>query len=166
MAWHPGLLGGVLFRRWRGEPAHACIVRWPQTIPAGRESNEIMHVCDWFTTLLKAAGVDPPADRLIDGVDQLEWLTGRDQHSAREGYISWMGPDIYSVKWHDFKLVLVAQKYSSDAPDRLASPHVINPITDPRNASRSPQPARRWTTCPKACSSSTPRVPHRGQGRR
>jgi hypothetical protein len=59
---------------------------------------------------------------VIDGVNQLKWLTGDDQHSAREGYIYWMGPDIYDVKWGDFKLVLVAQKQSADAPGRLR-PH-------------------------------------------
>lgn len=128
----PGYWEGSYFAGGEGNLRTPCIVRWPQTIPAGRESNEIMHVTDWFTTLLKAAGVDPPADRVIDGVDQLDWLTAASEHSAREGYIYWMGPDIYGVKWRDFKLVLVAQKYSSDAPDRLASPHVINLITDPQ----------------------------------
>ena len=183
----PGYWEGSYFAGGEGNLRRPCIVRWPQTIPAGRESNEIMHVTDWFTMLLKAAGVEPPADRVIHGVNQLEWLTGRDQHSAREGYIYWMGPEIYGVKWHDFKLVLVAQKYSSDAPGRLASPHVINLITDPQEREpltlphlhswtathfnrlldefrasvvREPlTPARRWTTCPKAHNTTTPRLP-------
>ena len=33
----------------------------------------------------------PPADRVIDGVDQLDWLTGADESSARDGYLYWMG---------------------------------------------------------------------------
>jgi arylsulfatase A-like enzyme len=50
-----------------------------------------MHVTDWFTTLLRAAGMEVPADRVIDGVDQLAWLKGDQQSSLREGYIfhSW-----------------------------------------------------------------------------
>jgi hypothetical protein len=97
---------------------------------------------------------------VIDGVDQLEWLTGHDQHSARDGYIYWMRPDIYDVKWRDFKLVLVAQKYSADAPARLASPHVINLITDPQSVSpfRICTPGRRRIST--GCStSSVPALP-------
>lgn len=42
-----------------------------------------------------------------------------------------MGPELYGVKWHDFKLELVSQKYSVDAPAKLASPRILNLITDP-----------------------------------
>jgi len=107
-------------------------VRWPGRVAPGQASNEIMHVTDWFTTLLHAAGTTPPADRVIDGVDQLDWLTGRAATSSREGYIYWMGPQIYGVKWRDFKLILIAQKYMTDAAQRLATPRVVNLITDPQ----------------------------------
>ena len=42
-----------------------------------------------------------------------------------------MGPEIYGVKWRDFKLVLVAQKYMNDSAQRLATPRLINLVTDP-----------------------------------
>jgi arylsulfatase len=131
---------------WRGSPGHwegsyfaggegnlrtPCIVRWSKHIDAGGISNDIMHVTDWFTTLLAAAGVPAPADRIIDGIDQLPWLTGQTPRSARDGYLYWMAAELYGVKWHDFKLVLVSQKYLTDAPAKLATPHVINLITDP-----------------------------------
>ena len=90
-----------------------------------------MHVTDWFSTLLGAAGVSPPENRVIDGVDQLAWLTGKRPGSARDGYLYWMGPELYGVKWNDFKMVLVAQRYSSDVPSRLASPRIVNLVTDP-----------------------------------
>lgn len=64
-----------------------------------------MHVTDWFATLLAAAGVEVPAE--IDGVDQLAWLGGQWASSARDGYLYWMGPELYGVKWRNFKLVLV-----------------------------------------------------------
>ena len=91
-----------------------------------------MHVTDWFTTLLSAAGMAAPADREIDGVDQLAWLAGRHASSARDGYLFWMGPELYGVKWHNFKLALVAQKYSTDPPAKLSSPRIINLVTDPQ----------------------------------
>ena len=91
-------------------------------IQAGRTSDEIMHVTDWFTTILHAAGLSEPADRVIDGVNQLGWLTGQTATSQREGYIYWMGPQMYAVKWHNFKLVLVAQKYMQDPAAKLPTP--------------------------------------------
>ena len=128
----PGFWEGSYFAGGEGNLRTPCIVRWPGRISPERSSNQIMHVTDWFTTLLHAAEIDPPADRVIDGKDQLDWLTGRQDDSARDGFIYWMGPEMYGVKWHDFKLVLVAQKYSPDAPQRLATPHIVNLITDPQ----------------------------------
>ena len=108
------------------------MARWPGKIPPGLGSDEIMHVTDWFTTLLRAADVEPPSDRVIDGVDQLDWLTGKRATSARDGYIYWMGPEMYGAKWRNFKLVLVAQKYMTDSPAKLATPRLINLTTDPQ----------------------------------
>jgi arylsulfatase len=95
-------------------------------------SDEIMHITDWFTTILRVAGVDPPADRVIDGVDQLAWLTGEQPSSARDGYIYWMGPEMFGVKWRNFKLVLVEQRLSTDPPAKLSSPRIINLVADPQ----------------------------------
>jgi arylsulfatase A-like enzyme len=107
-------------------------VRWPGRVAENRVSDEIMHVTDWFTTILHAAGLSEPTDRVIDGVNQLEWLAGSQDASAREGYIFWMGPEMYGVKWRNFKLVLVEQKYSNDPVGRLSAPRIINLVTDPQ----------------------------------
>jgi arylsulfatase len=89
-------------------------------------------VTDWLTTLLAAAAVAPPGDRVIDGVDQLGWLAADQESAARDGYVFWNGPELYGVKWRNFKLALVCQWYSSDLVGRLASPHIINLIADPQ----------------------------------
>jgi len=48
-------------------------VRWPARIPAGsRYDSAVAHV-DIFSTALAAAGVAPPRDRVIDGVDVLDY---------------------------------------------------------------------------------------------
>jgi hypothetical protein len=43
---------------------------------------------------------------------------------------------LYGVKWRNFKLALAVQKYLTDPVGKLPSPHIINLIADPRNASR------------------------------
>src|ERR1700722_1658060 len=127
----PGYWEGSYFAGGEGNLRTPCIVRWPGRIQPGRASDEIMHVTDWFTTILHAAGLSEPDDRVIDGVNQLGWLTG-ETASQREGYIYWMGPQMYGVKWRNFKLVLVAQKYMQDAAAQLPTPRVINLATDPQ----------------------------------
>jgi arylsulfatase A-like enzyme len=142
----PGYWEGSYFAGGEGDLRTPCMIRWPGHVPAARSSNEIMHVTDWFTTLLRAAEVSPPTDRVIDGIDQLDWLTGRHDASAREGFVFWMGPEMYGAKWRDFKLVLVIQKYLTDPALRLATPHLINLITDPQEREPVPLPhLHTWT---------------------
>jgi len=128
----PGYWEGSYFAGGEGNLRTPCIARWPGRILEGRASDDIMHITDWFTTLLRAAEVEPPKDRVIDGVDQLDWLTGKNPTSAREGYIYWMGQEMYGAKWRNFKLVLVAQRYLTDVPAKLATPRLINLTIDPQ----------------------------------
>ncbi|XP_052651241.1 N-acetylgalactosamine-6-sulfatase isoform X1 [Harpia harpyja] len=50
------------------EPA---IAWWPGHIPAGGVSHQLGSVMDLFTTSLSLAGLQPPSDRQIDGIDLL-----------------------------------------------------------------------------------------------
>jgi arylsulfatase A-like enzyme len=95
-------------------------------------SNEIMHVTDWFTTLLAMTGLDAPGDRVIDGKDQTAFLSGEQEASNRDGFIYWNGEQIYGVKWQNFKLALVEQKYMTDPVLPLSFPHIVNLMTDPK----------------------------------
>lgn len=133
LSWRgsPGYWSGSYFAGGEGNLRTPCIARWPGRIPGGVVSNDIMHITDWFTTLLSAAGADVPADRVIDGVNQLDWLTGERDTSNREGYLYWMGPQLYGVKWHDFKGVFVEQRHMFDAAQTLPTHRIINLITDP-----------------------------------
>jgi arylsulfatase len=65
-------------------------------------------------------------------VTRLDWLTAAADHSARDGYLYWMGSELYGVKWRNFKLVLVAQRYMQDPASKLPTPRLINLITDPQ----------------------------------
>uniref|UniRef100_A0A8D1VDS5 N-acetylgalactosamine-6-sulfatase n=1 Tax=Sus scrofa TaxID=9823 RepID=A0A8D1VDS5_PIG len=57
------------------EPA---IAWWPGHIPAGQVSHQLGSVMDLFTTSLSLAGLEPPSDRAIDGLDLLPaMLQGR-----------------------------------------------------------------------------------------
>jgi arylsulfatase A-like enzyme len=127
-----GFWDGSYFTGMEGSLRTPCIVRWPGHVPAGRQSNEIVHVTDWFTTLLSMAGLQTPADRVIDGMDQSAYLYGQQEKSNREGFPYWVGPRLYGIKWQDFKLVLVKQKYFTDPALPLGFPHIVNLLVDPK----------------------------------
>jgi len=128
----PGYWEGSYFAGGEGNLRTPCIARWPGRIVPGEVSNDIMHITDWFPTILHAVGSEMPTDREIDGVDQLDWLRGRHPSSRRDGYLYWMGPELYGVKWRNFKLALVVQTYSTDPVGKLSSPRIINLTTDPQ----------------------------------
>jgi arylsulfatase len=132
---HRGTAGfweGSLFTGMEGSLRTPCLVRWPGHVAAGRQSNEIMHVTDWFTTLLTMAGIAVPADREIDGVDQSAFLAGAQEHSNRDGFIYWNGPRMYGVKWQHFKFPMIGQQYMFDPALELPTPRIINLLTDPK----------------------------------
>jgi arylsulfatase A-like enzyme len=91
-----------------------------------------VHITDWFTTLLTMAGLPVPDDRVIDGRDQSPFLSGEQEKSNRDGFLYWNGEKLYGVKWQNFKLVLVEQKYFTDPALPLGFPHIVNLVTDPK----------------------------------
>jgi arylsulfatase len=127
-----GYFEGSYFTGMEGSLRTPAIVVYPGRVPAGQRSNEIVHITDMFTTLLRWAGLAVPQDRVIDGIDQRAFFEGKQQASSREGFPYWLGPELYGVKWRNFKLVLVMQKTLTDPALPLPNPHLINLDTDPK----------------------------------
>ena len=127
-----GFFDGSYFTGMEGSLRTPAMVRYPQYVPAGKTSNEIIHVTDMFTTLVRWAGLEIPKGRLIDGVDQRAFFEGKQSHSNRDGFPYWMGDTLYGVKWQNFKMVLVQQKTLTDPALTLHNPHLINLDTDPK----------------------------------
>jgi arylsulfatase A-like enzyme len=89
-----------------------CLIRWPGKVPAGRISNELVHLVDTFTTLLLAAGANVPADRQIDGIDMHEFLLGASQESRRDAVLCMQGNRLQAVKWRQWKAHLFQQDHA------------------------------------------------------
>jgi arylsulfatase len=141
-----GYWAGSYFTGMEASLRTPCIIRWPAKIPAGRDSNEIVHVTDMFTTLIAMAGLKAPDDRVIDGVDQLPFFAGTQDHSNRDGFIFWNGGRMYGVKWRHFKLVMVEQKYLYDAAPPLGVFRIVNLLTDPKEREpANPRFLHTWT---------------------
>jgi len=97
---------GSYFTALEGSLRVSFIVRWPGNIPAGVVSNEIVHEMDLFPTLARIAGGKVPEDRIIDGVDQLDFLRGKQEKSNRESVVIYLGNEIFGVKWRNWKMMM------------------------------------------------------------
>ena len=106
-------------------------IRWPGRIEAGRVSDEIVHEMDLFPTFARFAGGEVPSDRVIDGIDVSDFLLGKTEKSGREGFIVYMGNDIFGVKWRDWKLHFKEQTGWNGVLREYTMPRVYNLINDP-----------------------------------
>lgn len=129
---HPGFFDGSYFTGMEGSLRTPCLVRYPGRVPPGCQSNDIVHITDMFTTLLLWAAADIPTDREIDGIDQREFLEGKQEKSARDGFPYWMGATLFGLKWQNFKLLFYLQRGGLDPSQKLETPHIVNLIVDPK----------------------------------
>jgi hypothetical protein len=51
-----------------------------------------------------------PNDRVIDGVDQTDFLLGKREKSNREGLIVYMVNNVWGVKWRNWKVNMKEQQ--------------------------------------------------------
>jgi arylsulfatase len=106
------------------------IIRWPGKVPAGRVSNEIVHIVDMYPTLARVGGAKVPDDRPIDGGDQLDFFLGNQENSNREGFPAYVADRLYAIKWRNWKMHMIWQVNMYDSPQTLPLPKIINLLTD------------------------------------
>jgi arylsulfatase A-like enzyme len=106
------------------------MIRWPGKVPAGSVNNEIVHIVDMFTTLAHVGGAEVPKDRAIDGVDQLDFFLGKQEHSSRDGFPAFVATRLSAVKWRNWKMHLIWQVNMYDPPLTLPLPKIINLLSD------------------------------------
>jgi arylsulfatase len=137
---------------WEGAYRVPAMVRWPARIPGGRVLNGIVSHNDWFVTLLAAIGDTDVAERLkagaeldghhykvhLDGHDQLAYLTGEADSSARNHflYVSDDG-DVTAFRYDNWKFVFLEQRAAGtlqvwfEPYTRLRAPKIFNLRLDP-----------------------------------
>ena len=132
--WHgsAGPWRGNYFTAWEGSLRAPFVARWPGKIPAGGVTNEIVHVVDLLPTLARVAGFEVPNDRIIDGVDQLDFFLGEQEESNREGFIVYNNDDVYGYKWRNWKMHLIELENMRGDPKQLNVPKIYNLISDPK----------------------------------
>ncbi len=130
-----GMWTGTYHTAMEGALRVPFIVRWPDRIPEGTVSNEIVHIVDVFPTLARIAGVAMPDDRPIDGVDQLDFLTRATERSAREGFVYYIKTELRAAKWRDWKMHFVWETEPNAGANHLETPYLFNLVQDPKEES-------------------------------
>jgi arylsulfatase A-like enzyme len=123
---------GTYFTALEGSLRVPFIIRWPGKIAPGRVSNEIVHEMDIFPTLARVAGAKVPTDRAIDGVDQLDFMTGKQEKSNRDGFVVYVGNQIYGVKWENWKMMSKELDTGTGVVKEWGIPRFFNLYLDPK----------------------------------
>jgi arylsulfatase len=93
----------------------------------------MMHITDWFPTLLNMIGHKDkvPTDRVIDGVDQSFFVTGQQEHSNRDYFPMFFDRLHVGMRYKNFK-ILTHKIEDGFAPiQQLAIPHLYNLSVNP-----------------------------------
>jgi arylsulfatase len=121
-----------MFSPYEGSLRVPFLIRYPGKIPAGKTSNDIVHLIDVFPTLATFVGGEIPQDRVLDGVDQSDFLMGKSEKSARESMVIYIGNELFGVKWRNWKMLIKEIDEDSYAIQKMAYPSIYNLIVDPK----------------------------------
>ena len=126
-----GVWRGSMFSPYEGALRVPFLIRWPGKIPAKQLSNDIVHTTDLFPTLAKLVGGDIPEDRILDGVDQSDFLMNKAKKSARDSMVIYLTGELFGAKWRNWK-ILVKELDTDYSVKTKAYPSVYNLIIDPK----------------------------------
>jgi len=138
--WYHGSTGGQRGRKgqsYEGGFNVPMIARWPKHIPAGSVCNEAAMNIDFFPTLLRLAGLQPPKDRIIDGKDISGLLSGTLKETPHDALYFYHHAELEGVRVGKWKFYQDISPYVYPIPvdknffSKFDSPWLYNMETDP-----------------------------------
>jgi len=90
---------------WEGGFRVPCIISWPDKIPAGRVSDEIISSIDFLPTVASLTGTEPQSKNKIDGLDISEFLFQK-KPSPRDEMLFYRGKGLEAIRKGKYKLHL------------------------------------------------------------
>jgi arylsulfatase len=104
---------------WEGGFRAPMVIRWPGVIRPGTVKNQLFASLDWMPTFVEIAG-GPKGNALneqimagqypgivktkLDGVNQIDYLTGKSENSARDYFFYYSGSTPSAVRYKNWKL--------------------------------------------------------------
>src|SRR5262252_3758939 len=113
------LFKGQKGEAWEGGFRAPMVIRWPGVIRPGTVKNQLFASLDWLPTFVEIAG-GPKGNALneqimagqypgivktkLDGVNQIDYLTGKSEESARDYFFYYSGSTPSAVRYKNWKL--------------------------------------------------------------
>ncbi|MEM8945949.1 MAG: sulfatase [Planctomycetota bacterium] len=92
---------------WEGGHRVPCVMRWPDTIPAGTSCDELTSTIDLLPTVAKLIGAEVPQDRTIDGKDIFPLMSGQPGAlSPHQSFYCYYQGNLCGVRDRRWKLAL------------------------------------------------------------
>jgi arylsulfatase len=104
---------------WEGGYRAPAVIRWPGVIRPGTIKNQLFAALDWLPTFVEIAG-GPKGNALneqimagqypgivktkLDGVNQIDYLTGKSEKSARDYFFYYSGSTPSAVRYKNWKI--------------------------------------------------------------
>jgi len=114
---------------WEGGYRAPTVIRWPSVIKAGTLFTEMFSALDWLPTFVEIAG-GPKGDGLkkqleqgsypgivkttLDGVNEIDYLTGKSQKSARDVFFYFSGATPSAVRYKNWKMYYTMTQPSAE----------------------------------------------------
>jgi arylsulfatase len=148
--------GGKL-TTWEGGMRAPCVIRWKGTIQPGTVFNDIFSSLDWLPTFVEVAGgfkgnelkkrieagsYPGIVKTTIDGVNQIDYLSGKSKSSARDFFFYYSGKDPSAVRYKNWKMYFPRGFRGHDTQFRCRWLHsrplirATGRVLCPRNSSR------------------------------
>ena len=104
---------------WEGGYRAPCVVRWPGHIEPGTVKNQLFAALDWLPTFVEIAGGAKGNElkaqiekgtypgivkTTLDGVNQIDYLTGKSEKSARDYFFYYSGSTPSAVRYKNWKM--------------------------------------------------------------
>lgn len=137
---------GEKMTTWEGGMRVPMLVRWPGRIPPGTALNGIQAHEDVFTTLASAAGIPDIRQRLakgdalgtdtvrkayIDGLDNLDYWTGKAAESTRNVMFFYEEGKLSAIRMNQWKAYFNTRDGYYGASTEMALPMLVNLRQDP-----------------------------------
>jgi len=110
---------GSKMNTWEGGMRAPCVIRWPGHIKPGTVLDDIFASLDWVPTFVEIAG-GPKGNELkaqiekgaykgivkttLDGVNQIDYLTGKSAKSARDTFFYYSSSHPSAVRYKNWKM--------------------------------------------------------------
>jgi arylsulfatase len=131
---------------WEGGFRAPFVMRWPGKIPAGRVLNGMFSLEDVLPTIMAAVGVPDIKEKLLqgyqagakrfrvhlDGYNQLPYLTGNSNESARHEFFYYGEHDLFAIRYNNWKVhFLIKDDWFAGQAVKPTMPQPVNLRVDP-----------------------------------